>query len=352
MLSRLKNSLTGRADAPPAPGAGVAGVASVAPVAPSVYAPPVPAAVVVEESDDAARERWQAEVLRRCGSLRAMVSAADLKRTDVERMLAVLESGAELSIRQPPAAAQAALRVARNPDRGLAELTRLVEKDPVLTQALLRQASSAMYATSGGTVLSLDAAVNRLGAKGVQVVVLSVMVESLMGRPGEELSRLMLLVWEHMGRTAPLARALAPAFDAPVHEVFVVGLLHDAGKLALFDRFASLRTELRRDLVLPAGFVEAALSTLHEPLGGLVMQRWGMNGPAAQTVASHHRSPPVPGAERMNEVVYLAERLDLALTRGTPVLLDQWWQEASLTGNREKAGRIVDGLVAAGPDAG
>jgi HD-like signal output (HDOD) protein len=312
----------------------------------------VAAPVVPEESDEAARDRWQADVLRRCGSLRAMVSAADLKRTDVERMLAILESGAELSIRQPPAAAQAALRVARNPDRGLAELTRLVEKDPVLTQSLLRQASSAMYATSGGgTVLSLDAAVNRLGAKGVQVVVLSVMVESLMGRPGEELSRLMLLVWEHMGRTAPLARALAPAFDAPVHEVFVVGLLHDAGKLALFDRFAALRTELRRDLVLPAGFVEAALSTLHEPLGGLVMQRWGMAGPAAQTVASHHRTPPVPGAERMNEVVYLAEKLDLAMTRGTPVTLDQWWQEGSLTGNREKAGKIVDGLVAAGPDA-
>jgi len=265
------------------------------------------------------------------------------RRDDAERVLDALGGDGAMAIRQPPAAATEALRIARNPDCGLAELTRLVGRDPLLTQGLLRYAGAAFHATST-SVLSVDAAVHRLGAKGVQTVVLSTMVESLLGRPGTEYGPLTLAVWDHMVRTAPIARALHSAFDVPAHDAFVVGLLHDVGKLVLLDRVAAVRAERARDLQLPPGLLESALRALHEPLGALAIRRWGLGDRAAAAIASHHRAPPaVP--DRLAEVVHVAEKLDLAVTRGTPIALDRWWDEGRIGGDRARAGLVVEGLV-------
>jgi HD-like signal output (HDOD) protein len=298
----------------------------------------------VHTGGDAAAAEWHTELATRCASMRAALSAADVRRGDAERVLAVLGGEGRMGMRQPPAAAQDALRIARNPDCGLAELTRLIGRDPLLTQGLLRYAGSAFHATSA-SALSVDAAVHRLGAKGVQTVVLSTMVESLLGGPGPEHSPLMLLVWDHMVRTAPLARALASAFDVAAHDAFVAGLLHDVGKLVLLERLAAVRAERRRDLQLPAGLLEAALRTLHEPLGALAMQRWGLGDRAAHAIATHHRAAPTAAPGRLAEVIHVAERLELAVSRGTPIALDRWWHDARLTGDRARVGEAVQSAI-------
>jgi HD-like signal output (HDOD) protein len=335
MLTRLLGSLRSRSGDP---------AASDAPPTATVHAPARVVAPSARAVSGAAAGDWQAALAAGCESLRATLSAEDVRRGDAERVLAALGADGTMAMRQPPAAAQEALRIARNPDCGLAELTRLVGRDPLLTQGLLRYAGSAFHATST-SVLSVDAAVHRLGAKGVQTVVLSTMVESLLGRPGAEYSPLMLVVWDHMVRTAPLARALASAFDVAAHDAFVVGLLHDVGKLVLFDRLAAVRADRRRDLQLPAGLIEGALRTLHEPLGALAMRRWELGDRAAQAIATHHRAAPPAVRDRLAEVVHVAEKVELCVTRRTPLALDRWWRDAHLTGDRARAGEVIDGAM-------
>jgi HD superfamily phosphohydrolase YqeK len=139
------------------------------------------------------------------------------------------------------------------------------------------------------------------------------------------------LVWAHMVRVGPLARGLARGFDVPSHEAFLLGLLHDVGKLVLFDLLSAVRRDLRREVALPERLAADALRDLHEPLGGLALLRWGVDPRAAWAVAHHHRRDPSLEPGRRSELLYVAERLDAARVRRQPVDAERWAAEGRLT---------------------
>lgn len=283
-----------------------------------------PAAAVVREGPSRAvapgawpdrGAAWIAGMLEeRLAGLRPHV-LREANRSDVGALLHTLHDPADDVIRRPPTAAQDVLDLCRRPDSGLGELTTLLERDPGLVQALLRHANSAWYASRGGTpVATVGPAVQRIGTSGVYATVMSAMLEGQMSRPGAEYAAMARMTWEHMVRVAPLARRLAPCFDVDPEEAFTLGLLHDVGKLVFFDRVSDLRRKLRRPVHLPRPFLEDALRALHEPLGGMATLAWGLPQRFTAVVASHHRTDDAGGSAA--QVVYLAERLDLARARG------------------------------------
>lgn len=253
---------------------------------------------------------------------------------DVRAVLAaVVEPGAV--IRQPPTAAQEVLALCRR-SYGLDEMRGLFEKDPAMSQALLRHANSAWYGgLSVERLLGLKAAIQRVGSKGVNATVMYHLLQGELSRPGPGLDGLVQQVWEHMVRTAPIARALAHAFRADPDEAFTLGLLHDVGKLVFFDRVAEERRRAKRDLRLPGGFVPGALTALHEPLGALAALEWGLDAESAVVIGSHHRRGDHPADGPLSETVYVAEAVDLAQERGRPLDLTLLWAEGELTGSQE-----------------
>lgn len=247
-------------------------------------------------------------------------------------------------IKQPPLAAQAVLNVCRRRNYSVTELNRLISRDPALSQALLRHANSAWYTSRlAGKVISINAAVQRVGTKGVHATVMAHVMEGELSRPGPGLDKMVQQVWKHMVRTAPAARALARAFKQDPDAAYTLGLLHDAGKLVLFDRIAQARKKVRRDLKLSDDFVSASLRTLHEPLGALAALQWGIDADMAASVASHHRASSEDG-QPMAQVLYLAEKIDLANTAGQELDLDGWWSQGKLAGDRT----LVEGILEQG----
>lgn len=269
--------------------------------------------------------------------LEAGLDPAD-KRGDAPALFERLSKSGEKTVRQPPAAAQRALDMMRRPDVPIPDLVRLVEQDPSLAQALLRHANSAIYATGNAAqIVSLSEATRRVGTQGLRSVVLASMVEGMLCRPGVAFDQMVRQVWEHMVRTAPLARGIAPAFGVVPDEAFTIGLLHDVGKLVLFDRIGTLRTELRRDVVLSPALVSRMLRLLHEPLGAAAALRWSLGKGATEVIATHHRRAEPLLASAHAECVHVAERLDLALVRGQELDLTTWWEEGRLRTPRDLA---------------
>lgn len=267
---------------------------------------------------------------------------------DVHRLLDAVGDAPLDSVRQLPAAAHEALTLCDDPSAGVAELTRLCGTDPTLAQALLRHANSAWYARAGrAPAVALREAIDRVGIGGVRGVLLDVVVHGLLCQPGGELAQVAEAVWTHGARTAPIARALAPAFGTEPERCYALGLLHDVGKLVLLDQAAALRARQRRTPQLSAPFVRDALRALHEPLGALAALRWGIGEVAAGAIGRHHRSPLPAGSDPIGEVLFVAERADLAATRGTPLDLDALWAVGALQGSRERAARALDALAGA-----
>lgn len=252
---------------------------------------------------------------------------------DHEALLDSLRDPNATAIRRPPVAARRLLHENRKPDTSLGKLAAIIETDPALVQSLLKHANSVFYASSAGAgpLMSVPPALRRLGSRGIEIVVMSHMVEGSLCRPGEGLDEMAARVWSHMVRVAPLARHLSPAFDVDGEEAYAMGLLHDVGKLILFNRVADLRKRLRREVRLTSGFISGALRELHEPLGALAVLEWGLGEEAAMAVAVHHRRSSMEHSPVLSQVLFLAERLDLLTEEGAEPRLEALWARGELT---------------------
>lgn len=262
---------------------------------------------------------------------------------DAKAIIELIGDEERAVVRQPPLAAQALLTLRSRRHYSMREVTHVIERDPSLSQALLRQANSAWYAsTFGAPVISIRGAVQRIGAKGVHATVMSQLVKGQLCRPGAGFDSMASMVWEHMVRTAPVARQLGPIFSVDPESAYTLGLLHDVGKLVFFDRIAALRRKVRRDVEFPAKFISRALRELHEALGGLAALEWGLDESSALVIATHHRRPHPEPANPMCEVIYLAERFDVSHPRPGAVDIDGIWEEGGLTGPKERIQELLE----------
>jgi HD-like signal output (HDOD) protein len=302
---------------------------------------------LAEEARDVEQDA-RAALARRSERLLAQLHDHEGAADGVHLVETLLTAPADV-IRQPPTAAQEALTAASDPQFAPARLVRLAEASPAIAQALLRSANSAQHAAAGAACVSLADAVRRLGAQGVADAVLCTMVDGLLCRPGVEYERLVEQVWSHMVRTAPLARALALAFAVAPGEAFALGLLHDVGKLVVFDRISALRRELRRPVTIPYPALAAILGELHEPLGALAVHRWGLGPNVAQAVGAHHATTPLAcaAADNLRQIVFVAERAELARLRAEPMPLADWWDEGAVTASLDRAAPLLERELAA-----
>jgi HD-like signal output (HDOD) protein len=280
-------------------------------------------------------EHWQgilSRVLYRWGEL-----ADEMPSTpDAALLVQALRAPADSVIRQLPSSAQDALALCEDVNLSRPQLAARLGKDPALVQSLLRTANSAAYAAGRKSLLSLDGAIERIGLTGTRAVVMAKSVEGLLSRPGGNYDAMLTDVWAHMVRTGPLARTIAPAFGIDRDETFSVALLHDVGKLVIFDQISAMRSQLRRPFAVPVAWLSAFIQETHASLGALAMLQWKMGARAAIAIGDHHRVDPAEGANEFAEVIHAAERLDHASRKGYPVDLESIWKTGRLSGSVEK----------------
>ncbi|WP_373068475.1 HDOD domain-containing protein [Gemmatimonas sp.] len=273
--------------------------------------------------------------------------ATESTSPDAIALLQPLAEGPDAVIRQMPAAAREALAICDDTTLSRRELSRRLERDPALMQGLLRTANSVAIGGGRAAVVGQDAVLDRIGVAGARGVVLANCVDGLLSHPGGEFTRLANETWAHMIRSAPIARAAAPAFAADADEAFTVALLHDVGKLVVFDRLSVLRAKRRRAVTLTPDFVHQLLQVLHEPLGSLGALQWGMGDRAATAIGTHHRVAASRGRHPLAEAIFFAERADHAARRHEPFDVDLAWSEGKLTGTVNRASSALQSLPTA-----
>lgn len=284
---------------------------------------------------------WQAEFSSRLERWRD--SARELPSTpDAAALVETLSQSSEFIIRQLPAAARDALAYCDDATITRPHLAVKLGRDPALVQSLLRTANSVAMSAGRQPVLGLNGAIERIGLLSTRTVVLANCVEGLLSRPGQPYETMVSAVWEHMIRTGQIARTTAAAFEVDQEEAFSVALLHDVGKLVVFDHISSLRNKLRRPVVIPIQWLSALLQSLHEPLGAMAALRWSMGSRAAAAIGEHHRYRPDVEENMLAEVIFTSERADHANRRGEPIDIDAVFQSGRLSGSRMRASQALE----------
>jgi HD-like signal output (HDOD) protein/ActR/RegA family two-component response regulator len=192
-------------------------------------------------------------------------------------------------IPSPPAIYWELTRAASNPDVGLADLGKIVEKDPAMSAKVLQLVNSSYFGVAQ-TVASVPRAVTYLGLELLKVLAISahvfgaVTMAPLEGFSLEELQNDSLVVAQLTKRFLSNSKK--------ADEVFSAAIVHDVGRIVLAlgvpDRYAHVihtANQTRRAVHL----VEAEeLGVTHGEVGAYLLGIWGLPLDVVETAAFHH----------------------------------------------------------------
>ncbi len=203
------------------------------------------------------------------------------------------------------------LDLANDPSVDLGRIATSVERDPVLSSELLKSANSVLH---GGTrrTKTLSDAVVRLGTRNLRTLILGLSMRTVLLR-NKGLTQYASEVWRQCNSMATLSREIARALRLDPERAFLVGLLHDIGKVALLDLIqqeAGTRFEVNRALV------GRVFHDWHEEVGARMAEAWQLPDEISAVAANHHafdsnEIEPVGAA-----TASLAHKMDLLLSLG------------------------------------
>ncbi len=163
-----------------------------------------------------------------------------------------------------------------NIDISFKDLEEIIRIDPMLTAKILKIANSALYARQN-KILNLQMAISLLGFKTIKSLVILLTASKF----SKELKNRKILnsFWKHSIATAFIAKnVLVRRKDHRNEEiVFIAGLLHDIGQVALFQRYPNDYSRFFTDQNTLASVEElekSLFSTDHRELGGFILDKW------------------------------------------------------------------------------
>jgi HD-like signal output (HDOD) protein len=233
---------------------------------------------------------------------------------ELERAIQELADRGGLRIPPYPAVAARVQEAMSRRDFGLAEVAQLVGADAVLAADILRCANSAMY-RRGAPVADLLQAITRIGAQEVMRLLLA----SGLAASGHALGPLVSMrriVWIEGLASAAVCQELARLRGLRTEEAFVLGLLHDVGRVVVAASLEALIEQGRAQGRWPLEAWTALVDRQHVPVGLATAAHWGLPPLVAEVIATHHGAPGRCRDPRLLEVVRLSDEVvSLVVTR-------------------------------------
>lgn len=188
-----------------------------------------------------------------------------------------------------------------------------ISRDQSLTAKTLKVANSPFYGVPR-QVTSIQEAVSILGLRAVRSIVIASAVAGKF-TPQQYPHFDFMAFWRHSMATALCAQAIADEIDHPADKAFVLGLLHDIGRLALAVLFPDDYTRAcDHRLANDCSLYEAELATLgidHALIGAKLVERWSFPEEIVTAVATHHTPATAPITSAT--LIYVADNMVHAL---------------------------------------
>ena len=217
-----------------------------------------------------------------------------------------------------PIIAQKLLTLRLDSDKGQRELLVLIEQDPQISAKIIGLANSAIFGVTRQIKVVRDAAI-LLGYKRVQSVATSIAMLSLMGKASSGQLKMHDL-WLHNFGVALAMERVARFMPEPMRpqedQIFLVGMLHDIGYLALafLDTKQSdlLHARLAEESERCALEIEREiLEVCHDELGAELARHWNLPDEIIAVLRYHHNpnAAGAPSGQPLARMVNIVERL-------------------------------------------
>ena len=196
------------------------------------------------------------------------------------------------------------------------DVAKLIESDQTLTAKTLKIANSAVYRRSG-SIATIRDAVRFIGFSAVKSTILTLSVMGLFEKRSKRNGFDPDAFWLHSLGCAVCCRETSVRLKAAsslVEESFVCGMIHDIGKIFLFQHLPDEWDQvMARVSQVKASVAEAELSILgvtHASLGSELLRKWKLPDHICEAVRLHHDSVSWP--DQQDPASRLATILELS----------------------------------------
>ena len=221
-----------------------------------------------------------------------------------------IDSG-RFQVPQLPTTALSALELAGRPSAEVGAIVHLITTDPLLSSELLKLANSALFATSVPAD-TLHQAVMRVGLRSLRGLIFSASMRGVLFK-GRVLSDYAEEVWRQALSVAGVARAIARPLGHDPEQAYLLGLLHDIGKVALL---SLLREEVRSGVDMAPALVGQVFHSLHEKSGAAMAAAWKLPAELRSVAGCHHDLAENRDHPRHAALALLAHQIDLRFSLG------------------------------------
>jgi len=217
--------------------------------------------------------------------------------------------------------------VVNDPSTSATDLESVISRDQAIAAKVLKLVNSAFYGLPG-RVDTLSRAIPLLGFSTVRNIVMSVSIFDLGSISEFDVKQF----WRHSFATSTAARAIARADGLPDAETqSLAGLLHDMGKVLLFQHFGS-HYQVVLEMMQTKGitFLQAEKSLYsidHALVGATIAEKWTFPPNLAAAIGFHHN--PEPAGDLADFVAVTATANAICQTTETAFLLNESYEKAA-----------------------
>ncbi len=126
------------------------------------------------------------------------------------------------------------LRSLRDPDSSATHYVEIINKDAVMSAAVLKLANSVYFNPIGRRIEEIDQAVVKLGIDGLRSVLSAAVMQPIIQKDSPYFSQSGQKMWLHSLNCAVACELIAEHRKAEKFKVYLMGLVHDVGKTTIF----------------------------------------------------------------------------------------------------------------------
>ena len=217
-----------------------------------------------------------------------------------------------------PQVASQAIALVEDPETTAGQLTNLLSKDTALAARVLKIANSAMFSRQR-EITTLSQAIMIIGFKALKGIIVAATLRQLNRKYGA----IEKLIWQNSMCTAMAAMNICQHMKKRfVDEAFLLGLLHDLGKLVLIRHAPEDYQNVHKFTQTGITYADAEQQKLgfaHPLIGALVAKKWNFSPETCQVILHHHDPISLPFESEIDEktvVIQLANLLSHQLGYG------------------------------------
>ena len=126
------------------------------------------------------------------------------------------------------------LRSLRDPDSAARDYVEIINKDPVMSAAVLKLANSAYFNPIGARINDIEPAVVKLGIEGLRSVLSAAVMQPIIQKDSPYFSHSGQKMWHHSLCCAVACEIIAQHRGRERFKYYLMGLVHDIGNITIF----------------------------------------------------------------------------------------------------------------------